>query len=114
VIVLLAIALAFIAESLALRMRLVRQESRTITLVALSDAAVAEAVGDLARIPSFRGAPEHPFGGGSLASQISTLAAGRYLVRATATLGGERRVVEAEIESDTLGMRVVRWRRVAQ
>jgi hypothetical protein len=110
---LVSVALALIAASLQLRMRLVQRESRFLTLTALSDAALAETLAHLSESASFRGMGAHSFGGGSLKSEVRPLSAVLFEVEATATYAGRARTVEAEVvrpPGETA--RVVRWCRV--
>jgi type II secretory pathway pseudopilin PulG len=110
---LVSIALALVAASLQLRMRLVQRESRAVTLMALSDAALAEALAHLSENAAFRGSPEHAFGGGSLKSRVQPISAIRFEIEATATYAGRSRTVEAEvIRPPGETPRVVHWRRV--
>lgn len=94
---LLSVALALVAASLQLRMRLVLRESRSLTLTALSDAALAEALARLSEDAAFRGAPGHAFGGGSLESEVRPLSKVQFEVTATAAYAGRERVVEADV-----------------
>jgi Tfp pilus assembly protein PilV len=94
---LLSVALALVAASLQLRMRLVLRESRSLTLAALSDAALAEALARLSENAAFRGAQARPFGGGSLESEVQPLSAVNFEVTATASYAGRQRVVEADV-----------------
>jgi hypothetical protein len=113
VLFLLSVVLALMAASLHLRLRLVRQETETLTLAALSDAALAEAVANLATNTSFRGQPEHPYGGGTLASRVEFVAPHRYRVTARAAYAGRGREVEADVLRTPGLIRVLRWRPVA-
>jgi hypothetical protein len=112
VIFLLSVALALLGASLQLRMRLVREEGRSVILGALSDAAVAEALANLAQSASYSGSPEHELGGGSIGCEVESLGAGIYDVVATATFGGRRRVVQAEVVREPGMARVRFWRRL--
>lgn len=112
VIFLLSIALALLGASLQLHMRLVREEGKTVILGALSDAAVAEALANLAQSASYSGTPEHELGGGRIGSQVKPLGAGIYDVMATATFGGRRRVVQAEVVREPGMARVRFWQRL--
>ncbi len=110
VLFLLSVVLALMGASLHLRLRLVRQEAETLSLAALSDAALAEAVANLATNTSFRGRPEHPYGGGLLTSRVEFLAPHRYRVTARAEYAGRGREVEAEVLRSPGLTRVLRWR----
>lgn len=111
VILLLSIALGLLAASLQLRLRLVREDAESVILSALSDAAVAEAVANLAQSAYYSGAPEHEFGGGRIASRVEPLGVGIFEVIATAAYAGRTRIVEAEVIRAPGTARVRRWRR---
>lgn len=112
VVFLLSIALALLGASLQLRMRLVREEGKTVILGALSDAAVAEALANLAQSASYSGSSEHEFGGGHISSEVEPLGAGIYNVVASATFGGRSRLVQAEVIREPGMARVRFWRRL--
>ena len=112
VIFLLSIALGLLAASLQIRLRLVREDAESVILTALSDAAVAEAVANLARSASYSGSPEREYGGGKIASQVTQLSPGIYKVTATAAYSSRRREVEAEVVRAPGTARVRRWRRL--
>ena len=113
VIFLLSIALALLAESLQIRMRLVREDAETVILTALSDAAVAEAVANIAQNPGYTGAPAHDFGHGKLSTEVSSLGSGLFEVVATATYAGRTRTVEAEVfRAPGIVAHVRKWRRL--
>jgi hypothetical protein len=113
VVFLLSIALALLGASLQLRMRLVREDGKTVILGALSDAALAETLAKLAQSASYSGSPEHELGGGRIGSRVKLLDAGIYDVVATATFGGRSRVVQAEVVREPGKARVRFWRRLA-
>ena len=96
VLFLVALCLALIALSLYVRMRAVRDESMGIILRALSDAALAEGLANLAADASSDGVKEHPFGGGRIGSRISSRGDNRYRIVATARLGARARTVLAQ------------------
>ncbi|HWM92079.1 MAG TPA: hypothetical protein VN493_15045 [Thermoanaerobaculia bacterium] len=111
-ILLLSIGLALVAASLQLRMRLVLREARSVTLNALSDAALAETLAWLSEDAFYDGVAERSFGGGRLSSEVRFVSPGRYEVVATAVFAGRRRTVEAEVHRPIgAPARVVRWRR---
>jgi hypothetical protein len=113
VLFLLSIALALLAESLQIRMRLVREDAETVILTALSDAAVAEAVANIAQNPGYTGAPAHDFGHGKLSTEVSSLGPGLFEVVATATYAGRTRTVEAEVfRAPGIVAHVRKWRRL--
>lgn len=110
VLVLVGAAGTAIAVTLQLESRTSLQESRRIRLVALGDAALAEALAELDRNEGFRGAPEHRLGQGTIASSVRTLGLDRYEVVATATVAGRRRETRAEVDTSGPTPRVVGWR----
>lgn len=113
VIFLLSTALALLGASLQLRMRLVREEGKTVILGALSDAAVAESLASLAQSASFTGSAEHDFGGGRISSKVTPLGGfGLYDVVASASFGGRKRVVQAEVYREPGRARMRWWRRL--
>jgi hypothetical protein len=111
VVFLLSVALSLLGMSLALRLRVAHDEARATTLNALCDAAVAETLAGLAAGQA-GGVDEHPFGGGSIGSQVQTLAAKHYRITATARTGGRARTVLADVVRDDQGTRVVHWQRL--
>lgn len=112
---LLSVALALVAASLQLRMRLVQRESRSLTLTALSDAALAEALARLSESASFRGTAAHAFASGTLASEVHPITGVDFRITATAAYAGRERVVEAGVvRPPGQTARVVRWRVVAE
>jgi hypothetical protein len=111
-ILLLSIGLALAAASLQLRMGLVQCEARSVTLTALSDAAVAETLAELGEDAYFHGVREHDLGPGRLRSDVQFLSPGRYQIVATAIYAGRERTVEAEVLRPAGDPpRVLRWRR---
>jgi type II secretory pathway pseudopilin PulG len=111
VIVLLSIALGLLAASLQLRMRMVRDDAESVLLSALSDAALAEALANLAQSAYYSGSPEHKFGGGLIASRVEPAGTGVFDVIATAAFAGRTRIVQAEVLRTPGTARVRRWRR---
>jgi Tfp pilus assembly protein PilV len=114
VLLLLSIALALLAAALQIRMRLVRQEARSLHLLALSDAALAETLASLTYDAELTGVPEHQFGGGRIGSTVRPLGVNRYEVLAVATYAGHDRAVHAEAVRTPQGARVVRWERAVR
>ncbi|MFY9824720.1 MAG: hypothetical protein WAM82_25305 [Thermoanaerobaculia bacterium] len=113
VLFLLSIALALLAGSLQIRMRLVREDAETVILTALSDAAVAEAVANLAQSSGYPGSPAHEFGHGKITSVVTPIGLGLFDVVATATYANRTRTVEAEVfRAPGVVAHVRRWRRV--
>jgi hypothetical protein len=120
---LVSIAIALLAASLQLRMRLVRQEVQTVNLVTLADAALAEALAQIYVNASFAGIEEHPLGKGAIQSQVRVLETRepvykKYEVVATGSYAGKDRAVRAVVERfftpETADVRVeVRhWQRI--
>ncbi|MDX2000492.1 MAG: hypothetical protein SF066_22455 [Thermoanaerobaculia bacterium] len=113
VLLLVAIASALLATELHRQQRQVRQEAGGLELRALSDAALAETLAELAVDRNFAGVVEHEFARGRIASTVETLASNRWLVRAESRFGLRVRVVEAEVRRSGTQLQVVRWRRVS-
>jgi hypothetical protein len=113
VVFLLGMALALIGLSLTLRMRLAQQEARAVTLTALSDAALAEALAGLAADAATSRVGEHAFGSGTIGSQVERVTPTRYRVTAFARFAGRSRTVLADVLRDIQGTRVVHWQRLA-
>ena len=112
VVFLLSVALSLVGLSLSLRLRLAQQEARAMTLTALSDAAVAEALAALAGGVA-DGIGEHEFGNGTIGSQVQRVTPTRYRIIATARFGGKARSVLADVVRDLQGTRVVHWQRLS-
>lgn len=110
VLVLVGAAGTAIAVTLRLETRSSLQESRRIHLVALGDAALAEALAELARDEGFQGAPERRLGRGTIASSVRTLGLDRYEIVATATFSGWRREVWAAVDTSGSTPRVRSWK----
>lgn len=114
VLLLLSIALGLLAASLQIRMRLVQDEARGLQLRALSDAALAEALANLAGNSFYHGADGHPLGTGTIRSEVHFVEPGRFRVVATANLAGRERAVEAEVLRSPGHARVVHWKRLPE
>jgi len=113
VLFLLSVVLALLAESLLLRMRMVREEVETVAVDNLSDSALEEAMAELALDPNYQGAAKHDFGGGTIQTKVESLGPGLYDVTATAVYGGRHRVVEAQVfRGGGGGVTLRHWRRV--
>jgi len=111
VLLLVSLAVALVAASLQTAMRGVRHELRSIKLMALTDAALAEALARLAQSPGFTGQPDHPFGGGTLGSEVLQIGAERWQVRAWAHYGGLDRRVRVAVRHTVDGYAISGWRR---
>ena len=97
VMILVAAAATMLATHYGFRARLVSQEARRIHLVALTDAAVAEALANLSDNSYFGGMPMRDFGGGRIASEIGSLPDERRTILATASYRGWTRKVRVQI-----------------
>ena len=103
-------AAALVAGSLAVRLRVAREDRTRVALDALVDGALADALARLDANRAYAGVAERDIGAGHLWSDVETLGTERWRVDASATLSGERRVVEAEARLTAAGLRVVAWR----
>jgi hypothetical protein len=109
ILLLAASAATMIAAHFGFRARLVSQESRRIHLVAMTDAAVAESLAGLDQSSGFAGVIERPFGGGRIASAVTSLRDNRRLILATARYRGWSRRVEVRVELESTGLVVESW-----
>lgn len=106
-------AMALAAAALEHRMWLLRQESRVIRLVALTDAGLAQALAELSVNPGYGGAGEQSFGGGSFEIGVVPVDDEHVRVTVRASHGGGRRAIAALVQLDaTLPPRVVGWQPV--
>jgi len=112
VLLLVSLAVALVAASLSSAMGGVRHELWELRLTALTDAAVAEALARLAHNPGFGGRPDHPYGGGALGSEVVSLGAKRWRVKAWASYRGHRRAVRVEVRRTVDGYVISGWRRL--
>lgn len=94
---LLAVALSLLASSLLLRMNLVKRDAETVILSSLSDAALAEAMANLAESSFYSGAQVHNFGGGTIESKVEPIGTNVFLITAKATYAERKRTVIAEV-----------------
>jgi len=73
--------------------------------------AVAETLAGIAA-GQVDGVGQHPFGSGTIGSEVQTVAAQQYRITATAHFDGRGRTVLADVVRDVQGTRVVHWQRV--
>ncbi len=109
ILVLVGAAASSIAIGLRLETRSSLQETRRIQLVALSDAAMAETLAELARNRRFAGVTERLFDKGTLASTVRPLGLDRYEIVTTARVTGRERRVRAEILITSSGPSLLTW-----
>lgn len=109
VMMLVASAAALLTSHFSLKARLVSEESRRIHLVALTDAAMAEALAELAVKPSFRGHDERGFGNGSIASRVRSLPEDHAEIIAVATYRGWTRRTRALVALQPTGPVPLAW-----
>ncbi|MFV2074043.1 MAG: hypothetical protein ACC742_15535, partial [Thermoanaerobaculales bacterium] len=85
-------------------------EERHVRLTALSDAAMAESLAELARNPGFTGIPERRIEGGSIASTVRKVGLYEIDLEATGRRNGWRAVIVGRVDLEH-GPRVLRWER---
>ena len=107
VLVLMMTALGLLASSMRMSMWEVQRELRTVSLVALTDAAMAETLAYLAVDDGFVGVQERPFGNGLISSEVLPLGSDKVEILARATYGGRRRAMRAEVQLTPSGPRVL-------
>jgi len=108
VLVVMMTALGLLASSLRMGMQGLQREIRTVSLIALTDAAMAETLAFLADDDRFDGVQEHAFGDGLISSEVRPLAEKRVEIIARATFGGHHRTLRAEVRLARRGPLVLR------
>jgi hypothetical protein len=103
---------SLVGLSLAVRMRMARQEARGVSLATLCDAALAETLPGIS-VGQPAGIGSHAFAGGAIGSEVEMLTPQHFRVTATALFDGKSRSVVADVVRDTAGTRVVHWQRLA-
>ena len=88
-----------------------RLEERQVTLIALTDAAMAEALAHLRSNPRFLGRAERPFAAGTIASTVVAGAGGELAIIVRATFAGWWSEARAELAAGPTGPQVVHWQR---
>ena len=113
IIVLVGAAGAVLTTTLGLHLHAARDETQRIQLVAMSDAAVAESLAELAGSPGFGGVSKRDFGPGQIESTIQTISASRQRIVAIATLTSGRELrVAADVRILGTGIVVTSWQRL--
>ena len=113
VIVLVGVAGAVLTTTLGLHLHAARDETQRIQLVAMSDAAVAESLAELAGSPGFGGVSKRDFGAGQIESTIQKIDASRRRIIATATLTSGRQLrVATDVRFLNTGIIVTSWQRL--
>ena len=113
VIVLVGVAGAVLTTTLGLHLHAARDETQRIQLVAMSDAAVAESLAELAGSPGFGGVSKRDFGAGQIESTIQKIDASRRRIIATATLTNGRQLrVATDVRFLNTGIIVTSWQRL--
>ena len=110
VVVVMMTALGLLASSMRMGMREVQREVRTVSLIALTDAAMAETLAYLAGDDRFRGVQEHSFGEGLISSEVRPLGLKKVEILARASYGGHHRAMRAEVQLTLSGPLVLRLR----
>ena len=112
VLVIMTTALGLLALSMTMCELEVRREVRTVNLIALSDAAMAETLAHLAVDEDFDGVEERPFGEGLISSEVTALGTHTVQVVANATYAGQERAMRGEVLLTLSGPVVIDWERV--
>jgi hypothetical protein len=102
-----------LTTTLGLHLHAARDETQRIQLVAMSDAAVAESLAELAGSPGFGGVSKRDFGAGQIESTIQKIDASRRRIIATATLTSGRQLrVATDVRFLNTGIIVTSWQRL--
>jgi hypothetical protein len=110
VLLLVMLGIGLVDGALVARLRATRDESLRVEIEALADAAMAEALANLAAATDYAGAPPHGFARGLISSRIVALAGSRYEVTASAALAGRTRSLRAEVDLPWGRPIVLSWR----
>jgi type II secretory pathway component PulK len=109
----LSISLALIGLSLAVRMRMVQAETEALMRGTLADAALDEALANLALSTDFTGAPRHRLGPGEILSRVEPLAEPLYAVAAEGIYAGRSRRIAAVASCSDGEVTLQSWRLLA-
>jgi hypothetical protein len=90
-------AVLMVARVMETRRMMVSYEKRAVTLVALSDAALAESLAELALDADFTGVAQRPFSGGTIRSSVEIEPGGARRVTAVASFDGWTSTIRAEV-----------------
>ncbi|HLE82732.1 MAG TPA: hypothetical protein VJG13_00210, partial [Thermoanaerobaculia bacterium] len=101
-----------VAGTLVSRMQRAQRASDETALLALTDAAVAETLADLAAWPVSPGVARRSFGGGTIASTVRRGGGESFTIVADATYRRGRLSVEVKGRLTELGPQVDAWRRL--
>jgi len=111
-VLLLGAALALVAGTLVSRMQRAQRAADDTTLLALTDAAVAETLADLAAWPVSPGVSTRDFGGGTIGSTVRHGGGKSFTIVAEATYRRRRLEGEGKGRMTDLGPQVDGWRRL--
>ena len=92
-----------------LQARIALQQSRQVRLVALNDAAVAEALARLADNHGYRGEGPHDFGGGEISNEVRSIDSTQFEILATARYRGWERRTRLRVTMIVGSPRVDAW-----
>ena len=107
---LVAITVVAVASLVQSRGEGVAYEERSVRLVALADAAMAETLAELDSTKNFAGIPERRFAGGSIASTVHPKGAREVEVTAVGRRDGWRATLVARVDIEH-APRVLSWHR---
>jgi hypothetical protein len=111
VVALVGVSVLLVLQYLQVRVDELRLEERTVTLTALTDAALAETLARLDTDPAFPGLGRRAFGRGAIASRVVATSGNGRRVAAEARFGRWRGLLEATVELGPSGPRVASWER---
>ncbi|MCB1057044.1 MAG: hypothetical protein KDD11_16200 [Acidobacteria bacterium] len=109
---LVSLAIVVITVPLGLEIRETRRLGRDVRLTALADAALAEALGELAEDASFPGYDPYEFKNAQLESTVTASGFEKVRVVVSARYLGATRRAEAQVQLGVGGPKVLSWRRV--
>ncbi len=112
VLVVMMTALGLLASTMGMSMMEDKRSFRTVSVIAMSDAVMAETLAELSQNHEFEGVEERAFGQGVISSSVHPSGSSRVEVMARASYGGQRRTTRALVALSEGAPTVLSWRRV--
>lgn len=112
VLVLVSISLTLVATALSLRLKAFDDSFRALKLTTMTDAGLAEALGNLQANRAFPGFDEYDYAGGKVESSVNRVGTSRAEIVVTAKFRGWQRNISAIVRLTGGNPRVLSWQLV--